>query len=338
MTDTIPGAREVDELFTKLEVGASRRVVEELEGMGGETPLVLQTLLARALQEEGRHGEAIDRFLHVLGREPENPVARQFLLFSLFAEGRVEEAGKFLLPGASPVFPHSAFLLKFLRTFWPLRFTTELGAPEPGHELPESPADKVEAEAERLLSSDSAGTPAARRRAAKIQHRAVARFRSGDRKTAHRYFCWAHRLAPDDPLIAAHHGYLSLLMGNSERALAVLEPLVEGSLERFDASRKGTDLPLPDLLVAFAWALHDQGRHGEALRVLSAVHPEGPDDYAAHFVATVCWIMLDEEIASRRAFELVTGSFFIDTWEQILQPFLTRTGEWLSAGAAGHKR
>ncbi len=336
MPESKYGAQQVDALFTKLEVGASAAVARELDSLTPGAPAVLHTLRARALQEEGRHEDAVEDFRQVLRQDPENPVARQFLVFSLFETGEVEEAGRLLSPEAGPVFPHPGFLLKFLETFWPLRFGTVLGAPRPGFEPPESPADKEESKAEAVLSSEGSGSAGARRAAERLQHKAVRLFRLGEHRTAHRYFYWAARLDPADGLIAAHHGYLCLLTGYAERALEVLEPVVEGLLERFGETRKAEDLPLPDTLVAYAWSLHEMGRHDEALRVLAAVYPEGPDDYAAHFVAAVCWLMLGQHEAMRRTFEVVTGNYFIDTWEQILHAFILHTGNWLREGAPGY--
>ncbi len=336
MPDSEFGAARVDALFTKLEVGAPGAVLRELGELPEDAPPVLRTVRARALQEQGRHREAAGEFRLVLQQERDNPLARQFLVFSLFGTGEHREAGRLLQPPAGPVFPHSGFLLKFLETFWPLRFGTALGAPMEGCELPDTPEEKAEREAADLVHSPGPGTPSARRAAGRLQRKAVARFHAGDIRPAHRYFYWAHRLHPEDPMLAAHHGYLCLLTGHAGRALEVLEPVVEGSLEQFNKTRNASDLPVPDLLVAYAWSLHDLGHHDEALRVLAAVFPEGPDDYAAHFVAAVCWLMLGQRDAMRRNFDLSVSHYFIDTWEQIIRPFIARTADWLERGAPGY--
>jgi tetratricopeptide (TPR) repeat protein len=141
----------------------------------------------------------------------------------------------------------------------------------------------------------------------------------------------SHEINPHDENALTNLGYLYLLTGRREEALALLDPEMKRRLALYAEKKDEKVLPHMELLVVYAWAVHEAGRHEEALHLLSAVHPEGPEDLGAHFVAAVCWLMLDRQNEFRQCFRIAMTKYFIDTWEQLMLPFIHRVGAWMKA-------
>lgn len=175
--------------------------------------------------------------------------------------------------------------------------------------------------AEEFIGLQLALADPARRDAAVIERRsAVARM----------MFSRAHAIRPLNEEIAANCAWVNLHARRLDAAAAAIEPLVARAADNWSAGGARALPPNPDLLVCYAWLLHEQQRHADALKVISAVVPEGPYDFCAHFVAAVSHLMLGNEEEFEATFRLATTTYFIDTWEQMLCPFLTDVGWWLA--------
>lgn len=313
----------VAELWARYDAGEAGAVLAELSNLPKAAESVYWTLKGLAAVDAGEPAAAAEALRLVLEREPENPVAQLFLVLALFQSGEDVAAGEQL--GRTILFPHHGFLRRFLKTFWPLRFSTSLGAwPENVEAAFSDPFAK------RFEELSKAGGKPARRLAEKYFNWGVKAFHGRKEAEARHCFSRARALAPDNEMAAAHYAYLELLHNNATGAKAALDPLLPGFVEEFEKDR--TAYPAPDTIVCYAWCLHEMGRQGDAIRALSAVEPEGPEDFGAHFVAAVCWVMMENDEAFERAYEKAMVSYFIDTWEQLMRPFLLKTGAWLRAG------
>lgn len=354
---------DIQDLWHRLEAGSATEVAESLgTAPNPDLPVVGRTLHGLAFYQAGRHGEAVLAFEDVLRAEPRNPLATLYLVLALYGAGRCAEAGRLLTAPETVIFPHRGWLLEFVRVFWPQRRTAGLEeaailppedgwadpyaarwqayqalpplegeAPEPAPDEEDSPG--LIAELHRFAQSIT--SPAGKRRA--IARKLARQYRKGAegayhaRKLGHavRMMERAHALSPHSQSVLGNLGYLYLVAGHPERAHALLEPFLQERLAAYEVKKDAAELPRAEVLICFAWALHEAGRHEEALQLLSAVQPEGPEDLGAHFVAAICWLALGREAEYREAFHLATTTYFIDTWEQLLLPFIHQVADWL---------
>lgn len=351
-------------LWSRLDAGEAAEVAAALDGVtvaesGQGSATTLRTLHGIALYESGRPAEALIPLQAVLRDEPDNALAKLWLVLALYRAGRPAEAGELLGAETTVVFPQRRWLLEFVRVFWPgsreagIRQAVPL--PEEGAwedpfaarraalgELPPAASDLTPDQedspgllpeilrlANTIASADGRRRAAARRLSRAYRTRAEAAYHARRLGLAVRLMERAQALAPRSQALAGTLGYVYLVAGHPEKAGALLEPIMQESLAAFEARKDPALLPNPEVIVCQAWALHEVGRHREALELLSAVKPEGPEDLGAHFVAAVCWLALDREAEFREAFHLATTTYFIDTWEQLLQPFIGQAGEWL---------
>ncbi len=287
--------------------------------------------------------------------ERENPVARGHLALTLFQLGERAESAKLFRD--SVLFPHAGFLRRFLEVFWPLRFETSLGKPaKQEFQVPQKAKalwqtalerlqhfqpDELEPNADarflaqlsdlgwRLFTKEGRRINQIRTAGDKLSAIAIDEFFKGRRRSALEVFSYAHDVRPLNQKITEHLAYLLLLDGRPEEAEKLLEDLIQNAITRFDQDRSEQDLPQPDAIVCYAWCRHEQGFHGEAIKLLSAVYPEGPEDYGSHFVAAMSWLMLGRSDEFRAALSQALGPYFIDTWEQIVRPFIATTLLWL---------
>ncbi len=324
-------------LWSRFEDGAASEVVEKLSPLPPEAPVVYHTLRGLALLDTGKPAESAVELKHVLTLQPENPVAQLFLVLALFQNGEEREAGELLTSDSLVLHPHLGFLEHFMRIFWPLRYTTSLGTWNDVAASPviEDPFDRLFTDWEKSQSGNGDRTqPHApgRRLAQKYFQRGIKAFHK-ERRSAARYdFARAYRIHPENETYAAHFAFLELLHNGAEAARKALEPLLGRHVDEYRETRDPGSLPLPDTLVCYAWSLHDTGNHREAIRALSLVEPEGPEDFGAYFVCACCWLMIGDGAAFRQAFGTAMDLYFIDTWEQLLRPFIRKTGDWLMAG------
>lgn len=357
-------------LWNQLESGQPQAVLRALEGLASDAPTVYQTLRGLALYQNGQYVEATAQLEELLCQDRQNPLAQLYLVLAAFQAGEDERAGRLLLHEIV-VLPHRGWLEEFLRIFWPLRFTTSLqetpppeagaqSAPEEDRncarfeaarawlaENPDrqeavgralTPAGELADMAVSLFTGEGRRRLAVRRLAEAYLRRAEKAYLAGNLERALLLMRRSHALQPLNGTVAANVAFLQLLQGRRTEAFDFLDPLMEQRLARLEEHPGEKNLlPGNDLLVAYAWALHERGSHEEALEILSAVHPEGPEDLGAHFVAAVCWLMLGRETEFREAFAVATTAFFIDTWEQLLRPFILRTGAWLESGGRNRR-
>lgn len=348
-------------MWSLLDGGNAAEVLEKLSAAGGDAPSVLLTVRGLAELEGGDPAAAAETLRAVLSREPENPVAGLYLSLALFECGDDRAAGEAL--HRAVLHPHRGFLLRFVRTFWPLRFTSTLRQVNRDAEPESSANDPLRGEFERWLKdkeefgeiaveppvNEAAPAELARiarefttpegrlaRRGRKLAERYLAlgarAYREGNLGHSRAMLARAHEIRPRNERAATHLAYISLFTGDAGKAMAVLDPVVRDSLAAFDETREAGLLPSADGLVCYAWALHEEGRHEDAIGVLSLVHEEGPEDFGANFIAAVSWLMLGEEGPFEEAFNRSMQNFYIDTWEQLLRPFVLSVGTWLEQG------
>ncbi|CAN5448925.1 hypothetical protein BH09SUM1_BH09SUM1_06090 [soil metagenome] len=314
-----------------------------------------QTLQALALFSAGEFAAAAQAFERCIAEDGQNPVARLYLALALYQSGDPRAAGDAL--GRAVILPHSQWLKEFLRIFWPKRLAGEMNAilnptiqfSDPfaddyrrwkdheadvsAEELEDEPnhgAIRQMASAMARLTSDRGKLHKATRALGdRYAARAVAAYQSGKLPDAIRLFQRAREVRPLSEEITANLAYLYLLAGRGAEALPLLEAAAVRAMDKFDRAKDAELLPQPDTVVCLAWSLHEAGEHRKALELLSGIRPEGPDDWGSHFVAAVCWLMLGDEKHYSDALRAALGPYFIDTWEQLLRPFVMATGEWL---------
>ncbi len=351
---------DIDPLWKKLDSGAAAEILPTLEGLPKDAPLVYRTLHGLACYETGEFQKSEEILRQVLEVENENPVAQLFLVLALFEEGKDQEAGELLMKRAV-LHPHRGFLIRFMRTFWPLRFEPSLGSFE--QDLESEAKDPLASQYESWKSAAGDGEPVSleppegeslgteiqrhineltsasgkrvrkgRSLATKYLKQGAGQYVAGDLASAQLSMVRAHEIRPMNEEVANHFAYVALFSGKVDEAMAALEPVLEEKVAKYDESREIGCLPTYDTLACYAWALHESGRHQDAIRVVSLVREEGPEDYGANFIAAVCWLMLNNEDLFKSAFNRAMDKFYIDTWEQLARPFVLKVGRWLEAG------
>ncbi|MEO8376048.1 MAG: tetratricopeptide repeat protein [Candidatus Sumerlaeota bacterium] len=354
---------QIDQLWTRLEEGRGAEALTELQGMGDALPLPATLLRGIAALDAGDATSALVDLRAVIATDPSNPVAPLYLALALFADGQVKEAANWLPPPGGVVFPQHAFLIRFIRIFWPLRFTGSLGLRllDGNSEADADPfaseydrwlAMRDTVNVERLELLEKADTVSESARAVgeavksvtsadggehrfvrtlgdKYHNRALKEYHKGRKAFASMLFQRANELRPHNELYATHFASLRMLQGDAAAGHAALRPFLLRGVDEFDKTRKAEALPAMDTLIAYAWCLHDLDQQEEALRILSLISPEGPEDLGAHFLAAVCWLRLGDDEKYRTAMQECLRHYFIDSWEQIIQPFVVRIREWL---------
>lgn len=331
----------IPQLWVQYEKGEIDSVFNQLDVASDGLPLVGRTLLGLCCLRKKDYERSTHIFEGVLKEEPQNPVAHLYLILSSFQLGDMVKASR-CFDSLEVLHPHTAFLEDFIDVFWPLRFTTSLRGyallPKKGGGQVDRP-DPWESSFERQKSlvEDGTADKEAVRLAEKYFELGIKRYYADDRQNARIYFSRSNDLAPKSTLFSAHHGYLELLFGDGKAAHQALVPLVQEQMGQYEKTRNPEDLPSIDLLVSYAWSLHELGHHRQALEILSLVFPEGPEDSGSYFVSSVCWLMLGEKEAFKEAFSQAMKAFFIDTWEQLLRPFLLAVRRWLREEAGKSK-
>ncbi|MCC7391857.1 hypothetical protein IT571_05810 [Candidatus Sumerlaeota bacterium] len=354
---------EIDRLWRRLEEGDAAGILAALNEREGALSPPALLLRGIAAMDAGAMDAAFRDLQSVLALEPSNPVAPLYLALVHFARGNVADAARNLPPPGGVVFPQHAFLIRFIRLFWPLRFTSSLGlqlldedsavnADPFAAEYDRWVAMRGSVDAERLellekadtlgesakamgeavkgiAGTDGGGHRFVRRLGDKYHARAIREYHAGRKAMAALLFRRAHELRPLNELYATHFASLSMLQGDAATGVAALTPFLLRGVSEFDRTRKAEALPAMDTVVAYAWCLHDMDRQEEALQVLSLISPEGPEDLGAHFLAAVCWLRLGNEENFRAAMNECLRHYFIDGWEQIIQPFIQRVRRWL---------
>lgn len=319
---------DIQNLWSEFEGGNAQAALAGLEGPD-ELPLAARTLRGLSRTDGGDLEGAHADFTAVLERQPENPVARLHRGLVHFKLGdRKAAAADFQ---AGPLFPHPGWLKRALSLFWPLHFDHPeimgFAEPEPAGPMP------LQDEASRLLANpESIPSRESRALAAKMDKRAVKFYLKGKVREALRLGETAHALDPANIDYLNDMAWFLLRLGRGPEARALFEPQIEEAIAKY-RERPGRDrLPHFNLLAAWAWSLHECGEHRGALAVLSTMRPQGPDDYLGHLIAALSWAMLGEDKKADLAFDKALGPFFLDTWQQFLQPFFQSLFAWLEAG------
>lgn len=81
---------------------------------------------------------------------------------------------------------------------------------------------------------------------------------------------------------------------------------------------------LPPILSATAWACHALGRTEEALDLLETLHPAGPDDWGMNYLGALCLRATGRAHEADVLLRQALGPYFLDTWEQYVQPLFHR--------------
>jgi tetratricopeptide (TPR) repeat protein len=332
MTASAPSPAQLDALWNRLHAGEPGAVLDALAAHDATRPPAL-TLRALARLGVADWSGALADLEAVLAAQPENAVAALHRVFPLHHLGRHAEAAA-LLRGGAVLMPHRDFLAQFVETFWPLHFTTALGAPRaevPAALLapPQDPAPGIEptgnpilALSRVLIALGSAGGRAALARQREANRRAAGGIRAymaGDLGAALDHLARAHRAEPANEGTAANLAFALLAANQPAAALDVVLPHL-------------AEAALPDTIVSAGRALHHLGRQEEALRLLAVVEAEGPEDYYAHFARATC-LLAQGNPAWRPMLDTALDGYFIDTWEQMLVPFIRRVADWMADGA-----
>ncbi|MCB2156412.1 tetratricopeptide repeat protein [bacterium] len=321
---------QIDRAWANLDEEKPEAVLEALQEDHYETTAA-HTLRAIALEEQGRHEEAVAEFDAILKRQPENAVARLNRGLALHGLGRNADAAKDF--SAGPIFPSPGFLKRFLRRFWPLHFENRELLARGFDDVQQDWPHKAKVQAFR--ESPESFSPAARRRLARdLERHGMNIYHRGAHATACRIYEAAWELDPEDEIIRAGYSWCLLGFGFHEQSRELIEPLVRDGAERYRTERRTTALPHPQIVVQWAWCLHEAGEHREALAVLSTVRPEGPDDFGSHIVAALSWDALGDPLNADRAYVPALQDYFLDTWEQFIQPFIKKTVSWLAEESA----
>lgn len=314
----------IGQAWQKLNRGDAAAVATELADLSASAPEPAILLRGLAYFDAGDSAKAAADFEAVLARDPQNPVAASHLALAKFKTG--DALGAANIFDAHPLFPQFGFLERFLHLFWPLRATTDIAAATYGE-------DKKPA-----LSADFARFEAHADRVSKRQKKKLAKALMNEcsKDFFNRHYVSARTLAqralaviPDGEDYIITNCAFAMLDGRTQDALELSEPLfqiVVGELTK-DPSLSG-NVPA-DVIMIRAAAMHALGKHEEALRLISTVAPMGPDDWGSHFFAAMAWHALGNRENARAAMQIALGPFFLDTWENHVQPFLLKTRSWL---------
>jgi thioredoxin-like negative regulator of GroEL len=314
----MPNATEIDTLFAAVADGRPVEVLEKL-ALEQDLPMAARVLRGIAALDALDLQLAAVELTAVLEAQPDNPPARHHLALVRFRQGDREEAARLLRSG--PLLPQPAFLVRFLRIFWPIQFK------EPSIRLPRAESLPDEwphrQEVESWLSAPESLSAGARRRlAGKLTKAARAADKQKHHLLAEHLFGHAAALDPANVDLRFTLAHMHLELGRNAEALEIMNALNR------EAIAANTPLP-PQAIVLHAWALHASGEHEPALLLLSRVRPQGPDDFLAHIVAAVCWDALGNRANADRNYQLAFGGFFIESWLGFTKPYLDKVVAWM---------
>ncbi|MDK2970274.1 MAG: hypothetical protein PWP23_29 [Candidatus Sumerlaeota bacterium] len=318
---------ELDREWARLATHSAAEVAQALPYATAAEPAAL-VLRGIARYEAGDFAGAREDFDLVLSKQSENAVARLHRGLALY---RLGETGAALADfTAAPIFPERQWVKRALRVFWPIHFEHP-AVLEHGLAPLAPPADlqaAVEASRPEVSPSDKG-----RKLAARLAARGVKAYFKEDHRLALWCFENAVALDPDDRDSAANACWVGLRIGQVEKAASLIEPLIDGALETYLEKKERDVLPTPGMTAMYAWLLHERGDHRGALAVLSTMRPEGPDDYHSYIVAGLAWMLLGEDEKSSVCLDAALGDFFLDTWQQFVEPYLRKVFGWLGASA-----
>lgn len=287
---------------------------------------VERTLRALARFDGGNFAGAAEDFAAVLALQPENPVASLHAALCAFRLG--DRARALALLDGTALFPEHTFIARFLETFWPLRFEHAALRPSPGPAEKAAPLPREAAWAE--WKADGATWSKAKVEGLASSLRADIRrlCAKDDYEPAWHLSLRALELQPGDEGAVAEHALLAINTGRYAEGRAAIERHVE---DRMAAGRAAAafEPPAPSTLSIWALAMHETGEHRGALAATSRIRPEGPEDFCAHFVAAVSWLMLGDRAAFRRTLAEGMAGHFLDTWELIVRPYMDRVRTWM---------
>ncbi len=314
----MPTAPEIDSLYAAMADGRPGEVLEKLASEQNP-PIAARVLRGIAALDARDLQLAAVELSAVLEMQPDNPPARHHLALVRFQQGDHEEAARLLRSG--PLLPQPAFLVRFLRIFWPIQFK------DPSIRLSEKdvlPSDwPHRREVESWLSTPESLSPGARK---SLSTRLVKTARAVDKRRQHllaeHLFGHAAALDPTSVDLRFTLAHMHLELGRNAEALEIMSALNR------EAIAAHTPLP-PQAIVLHAWALHANGQHGPALLLLSRVRSQGPDDFLAHIVAAVCWDALGNRPNADRNYHLAFGGFFIESWLGFTKPYLDKVVAWM---------
>jgi Tfp pilus assembly protein PilF len=311
-------APEIDTLFAAVQTGCPREVLEKL-APESDLPLPARVLLGIAALEAGDPGRSARELESVLQDQPDNPPARLHLALAKYQQGQPAECARLLKAG--PLLPQPAFLVRFLRLFWPMQF--ENPAIRLAGEKPVPDEWPLKAEVQEALANPESLSPGAKKSlAAKLIKAAQKADKRRERLVAAHLFTQAAQLTPDNADIAFTLAHLHLELGAFGEALRLMDEL--------NTRAVAAKIPLqPQAITLHAWALHANGQHKAALAMLSRTRPQGPDDFLAHILAAVCWDALGERDNAQRNYDQAFGPFFIESWLGFTKPYLDKVNVWL---------
>lgn len=291
-----------------------------------------QGLVLRALcrYEAGDAAGAVADLDRALQAQPVHPVARLNRGLARFRAGDAKGAAADFRQG--PFFPDWEFLQRFLRVFWPLRRTCP-GLAVAGLEAPAA-ALPHEQEYGAWLARPESLAEAGRQALAKKLSAEATRLFFRNHRTSQLLLERALELVPDSPEYRNDLAFCQLHLAQAAEAERTLAPLIERGLQEYKEKRKREVLPHPFIVAHYAWALHDLGRHREALALLSSLRPQGYEDFGANLLAGLCWMELGERQKSRTAMHAALHAFYLDTWQMMLEPFWKKVLVWLETEEA----
>lgn len=322
MVSKIPTARELDAAWAQVGDGHAAEVLADLSTLGEDAPPAALVLRGLARLELGNPAEAVSDFAAAIAAEGANPVAELYRVLALYRAGDHAAAAKAFADPRLVLLPHRHWLADFLTTFWPMRAAILDRGPDPVDFTDPHGCDFKRREAVLARGGSPAGMARATRKLAQRYHTEGLNLYSKRRLQESR-FCLAraHELEPTNEIFAIHYGYVLVLLGEHEMAGKAIASFIEDESAPVPAP--------PDLLGVHAWVLHSRGEYIQSLRVVSHLHPEGPDDWGSHYLAAVNWLMLGDQPRFREALFLAMDRYFIDTWEQLIHPFLLATRDWM---------
>ncbi|MBN1901381.1 glycosyltransferase [Candidatus Sumerlaeota bacterium] len=247
--------------------------------------------------DSGKFTEAAGFFDACLVKKPANQLARNFRALSLYQSGKKVEAMKEL---SSQWLEHNSdFLCRFCALFEREFLKAPVDQPLPMPELAgasESGENPVSGNARRLFAS------------------AIKAMDKKDFNSAYILFNKVFRQNPDH--VSALYGCaLSLVeLGNYKEAQRTL-------LEYFE---RKVGKPEPLLLVLLGRIYVFMGEFDTGIRILKTVPVEGPEDYCVHYNLGLGYLFQGDETAARSFFKKAFRHYFIDTWEDCIQPILDK--------------
>lgn len=320
----------LDEGWSLLAAGQTVEAAKRADASGADA-VASGMLRGLCCYAEGRDHDAAAAWRDVLKRDPQNPVAALYLPLALYRSGEVAEAARALTNKNLVILPHRGWLAAFLELFWPLRATIHAEAP-----VSAPPPDPFSTDYSRWKSAmeGAQGNLAASRSFERASSRLATRYHGAALRLYEKIrlaeaaplFCRAAEIAPRNEEFAVHAAFISLLAGRVDAAEGFIAPFIG----EWISGKQMEGLPHPDVLAVHAWVLHERGDYKGSLAVIGCIHPEGPDDWGGHFLAAINWLMLEDRARFREALDHALSAFFIDTWEQLLRPFVHRTQAWLS--------